>query len=143
MKQAMWTLSRRYFLTCIAGFVAVLTGRAQAAPDESQRGFVAQAFAMKQRAIDSGDQAYGAVVVRGREIIGFGPSRVLLTKDETAHAEREAIRDAQARLGAADLTGCVMYSTSRPCSNCQRAAAAAKIARMYVGAEAHDAGAPA
>jgi tRNA(Arg) A34 adenosine deaminase TadA len=80
--------------------------------------------------------------VRGQEIVGFGPSRVVLKRDETAHAEREAIRDAQARLGRKDLSDCVMYSTSRPCSNCERAAADAKVARMYVGAEAADAGVP-
>jgi tRNA(Arg) A34 adenosine deaminase TadA len=82
------------------------------------------------------------VVVRGREVVGFGPSRVVLKRDETAHAEREAIRDAQARLGRSDLSDCVMYSTSRPCRDCERSAAGARIARMYVGAEAADAGAP-
>jgi tRNA(adenine34) deaminase len=133
---------RRFLLTGLAGIAAALSGRAQAAPDPSQRDFVEQAFAMKQRAVESGDQPFGAVVVRGQEIVGFGPSRVVLKRDDTAHAEREAIRDAQARIGRADLSGCVMYSTSRPCADCEKAAAGAKIARMYVGAEAADAGAP-
>ena len=62
-----------------------------------------------------GDQPYGAVVVKDGRIIGYGPSRVVLKKDATAHAEREAIREAQARLGTTDLSGCVLYSTSRPC----------------------------
>jgi tRNA(adenine34) deaminase len=66
---------------------------------------------------------------------------VVARRDWTAHAEREAIRDAQATLGA-DLSGCVIYSTSRPCANCERAAAEAGIARMYFGAEATDAGVP-
>ena len=97
---------------------------------------------MKKQAIESGDQPFGAVVVRSREIVGFGPSRVVLKRDESAHAEREAIRDAQTRLGRSDLADCVMYSTSRPCRDCERAAAGAGIARMYVGVEAADAGAP-
>ena len=138
----MWTLRRRFLLTGVAGIVAILTGRAKASPDASRRGFVEQAFAMKRRAIESGDQPFGAVVVRGQEIVGFGPSRVVLKRDQTAHAEREAIRDAQTRLGRKDLSDCVMYSTSRPCSNCERAAADAKVARMFVGAEAADAGVP-
>ena len=58
------------------------------------------------------------------------------------HAEREAIRDAQRRTRRDDLSGCAMYSTSRPCNACQRAAAQAKVARMYYGPEATDAGAP-
>jgi tRNA(adenine34) deaminase len=81
-------------------------------------------------------------VVQSGRIIGYGPSRVLANNDASAHAEREAIRDAQARLGRADLSGCVMYSTSRPCANCERAAAAANLARMFHGAGPIDAGAP-
>jgi len=52
------------------------------------------------------------------------------------------MRDAQRRLGHDDLSDCVMYSTSRPCGACERAAAQAKLARMYYGREAIDAGAP-
>ena len=137
----MWHL-RRHFLTGLAATVATLMGRAAAAPDPFSSGFVDRAFAMKKQAIESGDQPFGAVVVRGQEVVGFGPSRVVLKRDESAHAEREAISDAQARLGRSDLVDCVMYSTSRPCRDCERAAAGAGIARMYVGAEAVDAGAP-
>ncbi len=90
----------------------------------------------------AGDQAYGAVVVKNGRIIGFGPSRVVLKKDWTAHAEREAIREAQARLGRSDLSGCLLYSSSRACSACETAAYDAKITRMYFGVDAADAGAP-
>ena len=96
---------------------------------------------MRDDAVRAGDQAYGAVVVKDGRIIGFGPSRVVLKKDWTAHAEREAIREAQARLGR-DLSGCLLYSSSRPCSACEAAAYDAKIARMYFGADATDGGAP-
>jgi tRNA(adenine34) deaminase len=103
--------------------------------------FIAAAFKMKAEAEQNGDQPYGAVVVRGSEIVGWGPSRVVTKRDASAHAEREAIRDAQQRLGN-DLSGCVLYSTSRPCSLCEQAAAEARIARMIHGAAATDAGAP-
>lgn len=139
----MFTLNRRSVLTALAALAAGLSGRASAAPpDERRRGFVAQAFAMKQRAIDSGDQPYGAVIVRGADIVGWGPSRVVMKQDWTAHAEREAIRDAQARLARDDLSDCVMYSTSRPCPDCERAAAQARLGRMYAGADAADLGSP-
>lgn len=104
--------------------------------------FIDKAFEMKRLAESTGDQSYGAVVARGSEIVGLGPSRVVVRKDWTAHAEREAIRDAQAKLGRSDLSDCVMYSTSRPCSECERVAAHAKLSRMYNGPEATDAGAP-
>lgn len=132
--------SRRSVLAILASFVA--PGRAVAAPDPAHALFVNVAFAMKKRAIENGDQAYGAAVVLNGDVIGYGPSRVVVNKDPTAHAEREAIRDAQGKLNRKDLSHCLLYSTSRPCPDCEAAAAQARIARMYVGAEAADAGPP-
>ena len=134
-----WT--RRSAFALVAGGVAAWSFRARAAPAE-HRDFIAAAFKMKDEAMRAGDQPYGAVVVKDGRILGFGPSRVVLKNDWTAHAEREAMREAQARLGREDLDGCVLYSTSRPCSECERAATRANIARMYHGPEATDAGQP-
>ena len=134
--------NRRSILVLLAGLLPWGVARAQTAPASGQARFVEQAFAIQRIAIERGDQSYGAIVVRGEEIVGLGPSGVIVRKDATAHAEREAIRDAQRKLGQADLSGCMMYSTSRPCSDCERAAAQANIARMYFGANATDAGAP-
>ncbi|WP_210209592.1 nucleoside deaminase [Undibacter mobilis] len=136
----MWT--RRALGTAAAAVLSLVARRSQAAADPVHAVFVEQAAAMKRDAVAAGDQPFGAVVVRGREIVGFGPSRVVVRNDATAHAEREAIRDATARLGRADLSDCVMYSTSRPCSDCEQAAAEARLARMYVGPDATDAGVP-
>src|SRR6187399_2905291 len=97
---------------------------------------------MEHLAKSWGDQPYGAVLVAGGTIVGEGPSRVVMLGDPTAHAEREAIRDAQRRLGRLDLAGSVLYSTSRPCAECRQAAAQARIARMYFGAALADGGAP-
>ena len=108
----------------------------------STQSFISRAFEMKRLAESTGDQSYGAVVVRGAEIVGLGPSRVVVKNDANAHAEREAMRDAQAKLGKNDLSDCVMYSTSRPCSACEHAAAQARLSRMYYGPQGTDAGAP-
>jgi len=89
-----------------------------------------------------GDQPYGAVLVFGDIVIGEGPSRVIKLGDPLAHAEREAIRDAQRRLGRNVLAGSVLYSTSRPCRLCEAAAAEASVARMVYCAELNDAGVP-
>ena len=75
-------------------------------------------------------------------LVGRGPSRVVKNQDPDAHAEREAIRDAQHQLQRQRLTGAVLYSTSRPCSICEAAAAQAGVARMYFGPSLTDAGAP-
>jgi tRNA(Arg) A34 adenosine deaminase TadA len=136
--------SRRSIVTVLAGLAAVLAGRgpAIAAPDKAHALFVNAAFAMKKYAVESGDQAFGAVVAYNGDIIGYGPSRVIANNDLMAHAEREAIRDAQGKLNRKDLSHCVLYSTSRPCPDCESAAALAGIARMYFGEDATDAGVP-
>jgi tRNA(adenine34) deaminase len=118
------------------------TTRGAWATASEHRDFIAAAFKMREEAIARGDQPYGAVVVRNSRIVGYAPSRVVSKNDASAHAEREAIRDAQARLGSAELSECVLYSSSRPCAACERAAAEAKIARMIYGAQATDAGRP-
>lgn len=107
-----------------------------------QRRWYEAALAMKRLAQSWGDQPYGAVLVLAEKIIGEGPSRVVQRGDPSAHAEREAIRDAQRRLGADALAGSVLYSTSRPCSLCEAAAAQAGVARMFHGEALLDAGTP-
>jgi tRNA(adenine34) deaminase len=111
------------------------------AGDPNPRWYEAAA-SMKRLAQSWGDQPYGAVLVLDGLLVGEGPSRVVKNQDANAHAEREAIRDAQVRLGRPMLTGAVLYSTSRPCSLCEAAAAKAGVRRMYVGASLIDAGVP-
>lgn len=101
-----------------------------------------RARALRDQAMRSGDQAYGAVILRGDQIVGEAPSRVVTSGDPTAHAEMEAIRDAARRLRNRDLSGCVLVSTSRPCRMCEAAAGWARIERMVHGDALTDAGAP-
>src|SRR5262245_59936679 len=106
----MLRLNRRIVLLSTSAAIIASADHVRAAPAE-HREFIEAAFRMRDEAVRAGDQAYGAVVVKDGRIIGFGPSRVVLKKDATVHAEREAIREAQARLGTNDLTGCVLYSS--------------------------------
>src|SRR5215468_3646668 len=87
----------------------LISPRARAAAVSEHQEFVNAAFNMKAVAVAAGDQPYGAVVVRNRQVVGLGPSRVVSAKDPNAHAERVAIRDAQIKLGD-DLSGCILYS---------------------------------
>ena len=126
----------------VVGALAALAAGARAQPDHPQRKFQQAAEDMRREAIAWKDQPYGAVIVLDGAVVGQGPSRVLITGNPDAHAEREAIRDAQKRLGRADLAGAVMYSTSIPCALCRQAAAQARIVRMYFGEGMSDAGTP-
>jgi tRNA(adenine34) deaminase len=135
--------NRRAFLT---GAAACLATPALGDTVWTERIFIAAAFKQLNIAITAGDQPYGAVIVHGAElqrgVVGAGRSRVRELGALAGHAEVQAVRNAQERLGTTDLSGYVMYSTSRPCRACERAAAEAKIARVYFGEAPTDAGAP-
>lgn len=104
--------------------------------------WMGRAFAMRRHALASGDQPYGAVVVKDGRIVGQSPSRVVVNQDPSGHAEMEAIRDAARRLASRDLSGCELYSSSRPCPMCEAAAYWAGIERLWYGAGIADGGPP-
>lgn len=110
--------------------------------DDTHAALVAQAFEQRRRAVEWGDQPFGAVVVQRGIVVGEGPSRVVLNGDPTAHAEMEAVRDACRRLATRDLSDCELYATSPPCRMCEAAAYWARIARIFHGSAGTDAGAP-
>ena len=129
--------TRRRWLALPLLLLPVPTRAAQAWVGAMQR-----ARQMRDEAVRAGDQPYGAVVLRGSLIVGEAPSRVITANNPDAHAEREGLRDALHRLGNADLAGCVLVSTSRPCRLCEAAAAKVRITRMVYGDALTDAGQP-
>ena len=140
---------RRAFISAAAAAIATAASAPLQAADRieqpaarNRRSFIDRAFEMRDRAQTSGDQAYGAVVVLDGEIIGQSPSRVILHRDPTAHAEMEAIRDAAHRLGRRNLSRCVLYSSSRPCPMCEAAAYWAGIEQLIYGRDGHNGGRP-
>ncbi len=144
--QARRTLLSR--LAALAGALALLpTGRAAAKGIAQPRNpgpeaFMKRAQKMKNLAIATGDQGYGAVVVKDGLIVGQAPSRVVTNADPTAHAEMEAIRAAARALGTRDLSGCTLYGTSPACQMCETAAHWANIEEMVHGTSLTEAGPP-
>jgi len=146
-------LKRRNLWLAVAGLFTTLTLRNAVAGSEAMTkieqpetsddaSFIARAFVMQANALESGDQGYGAVVVREGEIVGQAPSRVVVDRDPTAHAEMEAIRDAAGRLGSRNLSRCTLYSSSPACPMCEAAAYWAGIERMVSGKNASEGGRP-
>jgi guanine deaminase len=82
---------------------------------------------------------FGAVIVKGSEIIATAHNEVLKSNDPTAHAEINAIRRASSKLNRYDLSDCVLYSTCMPCPMCLGAIFWARIGTVYYGATAEDA----
>jgi tRNA(Arg) A34 adenosine deaminase TadA len=141
--------TRRTSLAALMGGAALLLpGQARPVTEIAQparptaEAFMDRAYELRDAAVASGDQSYGAVVVRDGAIISEAPSRVVVNGDPSAHAEMEAIRDAAARTGSRDLSGAILISNARPCPMCEAAASYARIARMIHGRDLADAGSP-
>ena len=133
---------RRDLIAWPAVLLALAPCAAHARPNERDRRWYDAALAQRRLAESWGDQPYGAVLVQDGRVIGLGPSRVVKNADPTAHAEREAIRDALSTHGTVAVRGSVLYSTSRPCTACERAAARVGVRRMFFGSALQDAGTP-
>ena len=84
---------------------------------------------------------FGAVVVRGQEIVAEGSNRVTSTNDPTAHAEVVAIREACRHLGVFSLAGCELYTSCEPCPMCLGAIYWARLDRVYYANTRDDAAA--
>jgi len=74
---------------------------------------------------------FGAVIVKGGEIIARGHNEVIKHNDPTAHAEMVTIRRAAKKLGNFSLEGCVLYTTGEPCPMCFSAIHWAHLDRVY------------
>lgn len=98
-----------------------------------------KAIALSKENVANGGGPFGAVIARDGEIIATGVNRVTSNHDATAHAEVSAIRNACAKLGTHDLSGCEIYSSCEPCPMCLGAIYWAHLDRLYYGNDKHDA----
>ena len=104
--------------------------------------FMARAIQLSIENVHSGRGGpFGAVIVKGGEIIAEGTNQVTSTNDSTAHAEVLAIREACRKLGAFELHGCEIYSSCEPCPMCLGAIYWAHLSRIYFAGCAADASA--
>ena len=83
---------------------------------------------------------FGAVIVKDGKIISTGHNTVIETKDATAHAEINAIREASKKLDTHDLSGCILYTSVEPCPMCLSAIIWSNIKEVYYANTKEDAG---
>ena len=105
----------------------------------SPEAFMREAIKLSAESVRSGGGPFGAVIVRDGEIIARGENRVTVCNDPTAHAEVSAIREAAARLGTYDLSGCEIYSSCEPCPMCLGAIYWARLNKLYYAGTRADA----
>ena len=114
--------------------------------DQHER-FMRLALEEAQRALESGNIAVGAVIVRGDEILARGRNEVNSSFDATAHAEIMAVRTlttGQRRLNAGmqedsgPFAGAVLYTTVEPCPMCCWATCVTGLSAIVIGARHAD-----
>ena len=84
---------------------------------------------------------FGAVIVRGGEIIAEGVNQVTAHHDPSAHAEIVAIRRACQLTGHFELKDCEIYASCEPCPMCLGAIYWARLGGLYFAANRQDAAA--
>ena len=86
---------------------------------EPREEFLLLSFDVALQGVESGDGGpFGAVVVRGDDVLSSAHNQVVATNDPTAHAEIGAIRAACTTLGSFQLDDCDLYSSCEPCPMC-------------------------
>ena len=95
--------------------------------------FMALAIEESRVGLRSGERPFGAVVVRGDEVVARSHSVVDSTGDPTSHAEILAVRAAIGHLKNRSLQDCTLYASCEPCPMCAGAIFASRIERLVVG----------
>jgi tRNA(adenine34) deaminase len=82
----------------------------------------------------AGNRAVGAVIALDGEVLATGGNQRESAVDALGHAETTALRNAVAKTGSLDFSGCTLYTTLEPCPMCCGAIAVNNIELVVVGA---------
>ena len=97
--------------------------------------YMRQALALAEEAMEAGEVPVGCVIVWEGEIVGRGRNRREEDRDALAHAELQAIQEANRTLGGWRLHKARMYVTLEPCPMCAGGILSARIPELYYGAK--------
>lgn len=88
-----------------------------------------------QKAAKEDEVPIGCVIVKDNKVISKGHNRREYRKDVSSHAEIEAIRKANKKLGDWQLVDCDLYVTIEPCIMCMGAIIQSHMRNVYYGSE--------
>ena len=100
--------------------------------------FMKKAIELSKRAVENGNEPFGAVLVKDGEIVFVSENRICTKHDPTAHAEISLIRDFCAQTGVTDLRDYTLYCSCEPCFMCSGAIVYAKVGRLVYAASHSD-----
>jgi guanine deaminase len=107
---------------------------------EPREQFLVMAFEVARQGVESGAGGpFGAVVVRGDDVLARAHNQVVSTNDPTAHAEIGAIRAACALVNSFQLDDCELYASCEPCPMCLGAIYWARPRAVFFSATREDA----
>jgi guanine deaminase len=107
---------------------------------QAREEFLVLAFEVALQGVESGAGGpFGAVVVRGDDVLASAHNQVAATNDPTAHAEIGAIRAACAVLNSFQLDDCELYASCEPCPMCLGAIYWARPRAVFFSATRDDA----
>ena len=109
-------------------------GTADTAASECQLRYMGEALDLARAAAAEGEVPVGCVIVRDGVVVGRGRNRREARQSTLAHAEMEAIAEANRTLGTWRLDGCELYVTLEPCPMCAGAILNGRIRRVWYGA---------
>lgn len=92
--------------------------------------FLAEAIREAELGRDEGGIPIGSVMVRDGQIVGRGHNRRVQHRDQTAHAEIDALRHAGRQRS---MRGVTLYSTLMPCYLCAGAVVQFGVMRVVAG----------
>ena len=98
---------------------------------EQDKEFMRQAIRLANESVERGGGPFGAVIVKGGEIVAGSSNSVTIDNDPTAHAEVNTIREACRKLRTFDLSGCTIYTSCEPCPMCLGAIYWARISKIF------------
>ncbi|MFV0499941.1 MAG: nucleoside deaminase [Bacilli bacterium] len=96
--------------------------------------YMNEAINEAKKSLVSNDVPVGCVIVKNNKIIGRGHNTRNRTNSTIAHAEINAISDANSHLNNWVLEDCELYVTIEPCQMCTGAIIQSRIKKIYFGA---------
>lgn len=101
--------------------------------------FMKRATELAAENVHDGGQPFGAVLVKGSDIVAEGVNELHKNYDVSGHAELLAIRRAQEKLQTNNLSDYIMYASGEPCPMCLTAMYFAGIDKVFYCASVEDA----
>ena len=95
--------------------------------------FMKQAIFQAKKALLYNEVPIGCVIVYDGIIIARGYNKRITDKSTLSHAELNAIKKANKKLGDWRLEDCTMYVTLEPCQMCAGAIVQSRISKVVIG----------